>query len=83
MALDLEDHGLVVADIDDSRAFPRTLQDAFARDRELAEDRLRVLVAAVLGPHDREKAGFRIVRCPSEDLFHHREFFIGQPHIPV
>ena len=53
VALDLHGHGPAVADVDDAGVLAGALQDARPAGGEAAEDGPRVLVAAVLAPHER------------------------------
>src|SRR5262249_597112 len=50
VALDLEDHGPAVADVDRARVLARSLQDVRAALRQARQEDARVLVGAVLGP---------------------------------
>ena len=54
--LDFEDRRQAVADVDDAGVLARSLQHALAGRRQLLQVDPRALVAAVLGPHDREDA---------------------------
>ena len=53
VALDLHGHGPAVADVDDAGVLAGPLQNARAARGEAAQDGPRVLVAAVLAPHER------------------------------
>ncbi|SIE70575.1 Uncharacterised protein [Mycobacteroides abscessus subsp. abscessus] len=48
MAFDFKYNCLAVSDVNDASSFPRTLQDAFAFDREFFQDRLGIFIAAML-----------------------------------
>src|SRR6185369_3895756 len=56
VALDLEHRGHAAADVYRTRVLAGSLQHGFSRLRKPAEMHARALVAAVLGPHDREHA---------------------------
>ena len=77
-ALDLEDHGLVVAYIDDPGAFAGSLEHVLAGGRQLLQMDPGALVAAVFGPHDREDAQFGEVGFLADELDDELVFFPGQ-----
>ena len=58
MDFDLEGDSPAVADVDNACVFAGTLQHAWALGGELAQEGLRVLVAAVLAPHRARHAKF-------------------------
>ena len=61
--LDLERHGLAVADVDRARVLARAHHDPRALGREPAQELARVLVGAVLGPEQREHRKLDVVRA--------------------
>src|SRR5262249_19806204 len=56
VALDLEDRGEAIADVDRARVLARSLEHVGPGGGQLAEEGTRALVRAVLRPHDREDA---------------------------
>src|SRR5205807_373864 len=66
VALDLEHQGLPVADIYRTGVLARPLQDTWPRGGEALEQRLGVLVAAVLRPHGAEHTQLNRVRRAAE-----------------
>src|SRR5207244_9066838 len=66
VALDLEDQGPPVADVNGARVLAGPLQHPRAGRREPSEENPRVLVRAVLGPEGREGSEFRVGRFPAE-----------------
>ncbi|MNV71225.1 hypothetical protein D3C71_1642340 [compost metagenome] len=83
MALDFEHNSLVVADIYNTRAFARSHEDLRSADREPLQQRLRVLVGAVLGPHYAEHADFRIVRKASHESADQLVFAVRHAELAV
>jgi hypothetical protein len=65
--LDLERNRLAFAEIDHARVLARALQDAVALRRQPLEQDGRVLVAAVLGPEQREDRELEVVRLAFEE----------------
>jgi hypothetical protein len=78
VALDLERHGLAVAEVDDARVLARALEDARRLRREALEEQRRVLVGAVLRPEEREDGELEMVRLPLEQLLDTVELPVGQ-----
>jgi hypothetical protein len=74
--LDLERDREPVTDVDDAGVLAGALQDALAARREAAEERGRVLVAAVLRPEDGEDGELEVVRRSLEQL-------LNAPELPV
>ena len=68
--LDLEDRRETVADVDGAGVLARPLQHPRAGSRQLAQMAAGALVAAVLGPHDREDAELGQVRLAAQDVDH-------------
>src|SRR3972149_7202016 len=68
VALHLEGHRETVADVDDPRVLPRSLQDARSLRREFLQVDPRALVGAVFAPHDGEDPELGERRGASEDL---------------
>ena len=78
VALDLERDRLAVAEIDDARVLARALEHARRVGREALQEQRRVLVAAVLGPEQREDRELEVVRLALEQLLDTVEFPVGQ-----
>jgi hypothetical protein len=78
VALDLEGHGFALAEVDDAGVLAWALEDAGRFRREALEEQRRVLVAAVLGPEEREDGELEVVRLPLEQLLDTVEFPVGQ-----
>jgi hypothetical protein len=66
--LDLERDREAVAEVEDARVLARPLEDALAGRGQTAQERRRVLVAAVLGPEEREDRELEVVRVAAEKL---------------
>jgi hypothetical protein len=66
--LDLERDRLAAAEVDHARVLARALEDALALARQLLQQQGRVLVAAVLGPEQREDRQLEVVRVATEQL---------------
>jgi hypothetical protein len=64
--LDLERHSLALAEIDHAGVLTGPLENPFACRRQPLEQRRRVLVAAVLGPEQREDGELEVVRLAFE-----------------
>jgi hypothetical protein len=62
VALDLEDGGASLADVDHARVLSRAVQHPGCLRRQAREVPLAGLVGAVLGPHDREDPELRVCR---------------------
>jgi hypothetical protein len=75
---DLERDGCPVAEVEDSSVLARPLEDAVARRGQPLEQRRRVLVAAVLGPEEREDRELEVVRLAAEQLLDTVRFPVGQ-----
>ena len=67
MALDLEDDGVAIADIDDPGILPGPQITRCTGRRQGAQPDLRGFVRAVLAPHGREDAELGLVRHAAED----------------
>jgi hypothetical protein len=78
VALDLERHGLTVAEVDDAGVLARPLEDARAGCRQPPEQRRRVLVRAVLRPEQREDRELEVVRLALEQLADAVQLVVGQ-----
>jgi hypothetical protein len=78
VALDLEGDRLSLSEVDDARIFPWPLQDAGALGRKAAQERRRVLVAAVLGPEKGENGQLEVVRVTAQQTPDAVEFPVGQ-----
>jgi hypothetical protein len=66
VALDLEDDGVAVAEIESARVLARSLEYALALRRERLQQQRRVLVPAVLRPEEGEDGELEIVGLTSE-----------------
>ena len=77
--LDLECDCDSLAEIDHAGVLAGPLQHALAARREPPEERRRVLVAAVLGPEQREHRQLEIVREPGEQVADTVELAVGKP----
>ncbi|MNM84584.1 hypothetical protein D3C81_966760 [compost metagenome] len=83
MAFDLEYNRLVVADIDDPSAFARPHQHAWTAGGKPPQQRLRIFVGTVFGPHDAKHADFRIIRLAPEEPANQFVFAVGNAHLFV
>ncbi len=81
VALDLEDDGVAVADVDDPGIFSGSADHPRAGGRQPLEPDLRRFVRAVLAPHDREDAELGHVRRPAEDRDGALELLRRQPSV--
>ena len=79
MALDLEDDGLAIADIDDAGILARAADDARPRRRQGLQPYLRGFIGAVLTPHSRKDAELCQVRRAAEDRNRAVEFLGAEP----
>ena len=77
--LDLERDGDTVAEVDHARVLARPLENTLAARREPPQERRGVLVAAVLGPEQREHRELEIVRKPAEQVADTVELAVGKP----
>ena len=68
MRLDLERDRLAVVEADHAGVLAGPLQHALAGGRKALQERRRVLVAAVLGPEQREDCELEVVRLALEQL---------------
>jgi hypothetical protein len=78
VALDLERHGLALAEVDDARVLAGALEDSRRARGEALQKQGRVLVAAMLRPEEREDCELEVVRLPLEQLLDTVEFPVGQ-----
>jgi hypothetical protein len=78
VALDLEGDGFALAEVDDARVLARPLEDARRARREALEEERRVLVAAVLGPEEREDRELEVVRLALQQLLDTGELPVRQ-----
>ena len=77
--LHLEDDRQAVADVDDARVLARSDEHALAGGRQAPEQRTRVLVGAMLGPHGAEHAELDLVGNAAERLDDEPVLRFGQP----
>ena len=83
MALDLERDGLALAEVEDAGVLARPLQHALARRGQALQQRRRVLVAAVLGPEQREDRELEVVRVAFEQAPDTLQLPVGEAEGPV
>ena len=81
--LDFERHRLALAEVDHAGVLSRALQDALTLRRETPQQEGGVLVAAVLGPEQREDGELEVVRLAGEQLADAVELLVGQPQRTV
>ena len=81
--LDLERDRDAVAEVDHAGVLARPLQHALAARRQPAQQRRRVLVAAVLRPEQREDRELEVVRRPPEQLPDTVELPVGETESAV
>jgi hypothetical protein len=83
VALDLERDRLPVAEVDDAGVLSRPLEDPLAARRQPLQQRCGVLVAAVLGPQQREDGQLEVVRVAAEQPPDTVELPVGKTERPV
>ena len=76
--LDLERDRLAVADIDHARVLTGALQDTFPLRGKSSQEERGMLVAAMLGPQQREDRELELVRVATEQLPNTVELPVGQ-----
>ena len=81
VALDLHGHGPAVADVDDAGVLAGALQDARPAGGEAPEDGPRVLVAAVLAPHQRVDGELHVRGLALLDLADVRVLVFGEAEL--
>ena len=81
--LDLERDGLALAEVDHAGVLAGPLQHALACRGQPLQQRRRVLVAAVLGPEQREDRELEVVRLPPEKTPDPLELAVRQPERAV
>jgi hypothetical protein len=81
--LDLERNCLAVAEVDDACVLARPLQNAFADRRQALQQRRGVLVAAMLGPEQREDRELEVVRLAFQKTPDSLELAVGEPERAV
>jgi len=81
--LDLERDREPVAEVEHAGVLARALQDACAGRGKPAQERRRVLVAAVLGPQDGEDRELEVVRVAAEELPDSVRFPVGETESAV
>jgi hypothetical protein len=79
VALDLERDRLAVADVDDAGVFAWPLEDTVSRTGQPLQEERRMLVAAVLGPQEREDRELEMIRLPVEQVADPGELAVRQP----
>jgi hypothetical protein len=83
MRLDLERDRLPVAEVEHAGVLTGALKDTFARGRQPFQQRRRVLVAAVLGPEEREDRELEVVRLAFEKIPDSLELAVREPERAV
>ena len=83
VALDLERHGLALAEVEDAGVLARPLQHALARRGQALQQQRRVLVAAVLAPEQREDRQLEMVRVSLEQLADALQLPVGEAEGPM
>ena len=83
VALDLEADRLAVAEVEHARVLTGALQHAFTRGGKPFQEEGRMLVAAVLGPEQREDRELEVVRLALEQLDDARELSVGEAESSV
>jgi hypothetical protein len=78
VALDLERHCQTLSEVDHAGVLPGSLQDALAGRRQPFQQRRGVLVAAVLGPEQREDRQLEVVRVAAQKLPNSVELPVGE-----
>jgi hypothetical protein len=78
VALDLERDRLAVAEVEHACVLARALEHAVALAREPAEEQRRMLVAAVLGPEQREHRQLEVVRVAPHERADTVELLVRQ-----
>src|SRR5207248_5434862 len=81
--LDLEGDRLALTEVDHAGVLTRALEDAVAGRRQPAQQGRRVLVAAVLGPEQREDRELEVVQLASEKTRDPVELPVRQPERAV
>jgi hypothetical protein len=81
--LDLEGDRLAVPEIDHAGVLTGPLQDAFALRGKPLQQEGRMLVAAMLGPEEREDGKLEVVRVAAEQFADAVELLVGQPQRTV
>ena len=81
--LDLERYGCPVAEVEDSRVLPGSLENTRARRGQPFQEKRRVLVAAVLGPEQREDRELEVVRLALQEFPDPLELAIREPERAV
>ena len=81
--LDLERDRLALAEVDHAGVLARPLQHALARRGQPLQQRRRVLVAAVLGPEQREDRELEVVRLAFEKTPDPLELAVREPERAV
>jgi hypothetical protein len=83
VALDLERDREPVAHVDHAGVLARPLEDACAARGQPLQQRRGVLVAAVLGPEQRENGELEVVRSASEQLVDALELSVGEAELTM
>jgi hypothetical protein len=81
--LDLERDRLALAEVDHAGVLARPLEHALTRRRQTLQERRRVLVAAMLGPQQREDRELEVVRLAFEKTPDPLELAVGEPERAV
>ena len=78
MRLDLEGDGEALAEVEHTRILAGPLQHALAGRGQPLQQRRRVLVAAVLGPEEREDRQLEVIRVAAQQLPDTVRFPVGE-----
>jgi len=81
--LDLERDRLALAEVEHAGVLARPLEDALAGRRQPLQQRRRVLVAAMLGPEQREDRELEVVRLAFEKTPDSLELAVSKPERAV
>jgi hypothetical protein len=81
--LHLERDGDAVAQVEDAGVLARALEDALAVRGQPLEERRRMLVAAVLGPEEREDRELEVVRVAAQQLLDSFRLPVGETESAV
>jgi len=81
--LDLERHRLAASEVDHAGVLTRPLEDALAAGRQPLQEPGGVLVAAMLGPEQREDGQLEVIRLAFEQTLDPLELAVREPERAV
>ncbi len=81
--LDLERDREPAADVDHAGVLPRSHQHVRTLGRQAPQELARVLVGAVLGPHQRQHRQLDVVRRPAQPVQDQLVLVVGEPELAV